>query len=339
MTQEKFKEILDKYLKGTASLQENELIENWYKNLNEGSLFMPTEDQQLENKILRNLYRRIQAKKPLMSKQHRAARPWQLAIASVVVLVIASITYFVFWIDLSIPMAAESESFKEKDLFEVKNTSASVMQVSLPDGSIIALQKGSCVAYDASFTGSKREVYLEGEAFFDIHRDVHRPFFVYAHEVVTEVLGTSFIVTSNLNDNLVTVKVKTGKVLVYKSTPSANPKYLEANTLTPNQQITYDRSSRRLSRSLVDQPEAVVPLEVVQRIRFEEAPVTEIWRALEEIYGLKIEYDAQVFSECTLTTSISEGGMYNRLDIICDAIGATYTIEENQIQIMGAGCN
>ena len=64
----------------------------------------------------------------------------------------------------------------------------------------------------------------------------------------------------------------------------------------------------------------------------------EIFEAIEKVYGLDIVFDEAKFSSCTLTTSISDGGLFNRLDIICGAINATYSVKENQIVIEGTGC-
>ena len=90
---------------------------------------------------------------------------------------------------------------------------------------------------------------------------------------------------------------------------------------------------------LVRVPEIIKPAAEIKRMRFEEASVSEIFTALEEIYGVDIVFDEKLLAACALTTSISDGTIYNRLDIICKAIGATYTVEETQIVVSGLGCN
>jgi hypothetical protein len=74
-------------------------------------------------------------------------------------------------------------------------------------------------------------------------------------------------------------------------------------------------------------------------MRFEEAPVAEIFKALEKAYGVNIEFDELIFSSCELTTVVADEGLYSRLDIICDAIGTSYTLHEDRIVISGTGCN
>ncbi|MBS1566996.1 MAG: DUF4974 domain-containing protein, partial [Bacteroidetes bacterium] len=77
----------------------------------------------------------------------------------------------------------------------------------------------------------------------------------------------------------------------------------------------------------------------MKRMQFEDAPLAKIFEAMEKIYGVEIVYDKSRFSSCTLTTSLNEGNLYNRLTIICSAISAQYTLEENRIVISGRGCN
>jgi hypothetical protein len=90
---------------------------------------------------------------------------------------------------------------------------------------------------------------------------------------------------------------------------------------------------------IVDVPQVIVPAEEFKRMRFEGAPVKEIFNAIEKVYGVDIIYDEPKFLGCTLTTTISDGDIYNRLDIICKVIGASYEVKEDRILISGAGCN
>jgi transmembrane sensor len=202
------------------------------------------------------------------------------------------------------------------------------------------LQPGGKISYLASFDKTEREIYLEGEAFFDVKRDETRPFLVYTQEITTKVLGTSFTVKADPGDKNITVAVKTGKVSVYAHHgKSESPSTSRETILTPNQKIIYNRQQDKVSRMLVENPQAILPVEEIKKWHFEEASVAEIFAALEKVYGVAIVFDAETLSSCTLTTSISGGTIYNRLDIICKAIGTTYTVEETKIVIHGSGCN
>jgi hypothetical protein len=154
------------------------------------------------------------------------------------------------------------------------------------------------------------------------------------------VLGTSFSVKAREGERQITVAVKTGKVSVYaiqESVPaSSTPKEI---ILTPNQQIVFDKTEKEISKQIVKNPQVILPIEQIRLMRFEEAPVSEIFLALEKAYGVDIDFDETIFSLCELTTVIAEDGLYNRLDIICDAIGTTYQLKDDQIVISDTGCH
>ena len=341
MTEEKFREISEKYIQGTCSQEEKDIIDKWFDNLGKNNSFLIPDEQQLENRLLNSIQKQI-SETTISSSPKPLFNPWRwvgVAAAASITIAILAFFYPVKWTESVFQLAIDNGAMDSGRLYEVMNTSASSQKVFLPDGSTITLQKGSSIKYDSTFDGTQREIYLDGEAFFDVYRDINRPFLVYTHNIVTKVLGTSFTITAYDRDENITVKVKTGKVLVYtiEKNQSGNKTSVE-NTLTPNQQIIYNRSESIAAQSLVEQPEVILPIEEVQRMRFEEAPVTEILEALEKIYGMEIEFDEATFATCTLTTSISDGGIFNRLDIICNAIGATYTVEGTQIKLNGSGC-
>lgn len=223
---------------------------------------------------------------------------------------------------------------------EVSNLSKTPRVVVLPDHSTVTLSPETRLRFLAAFDGRERVVYLDGEGFFEVARNIERPFFVHTSSLTMKVLGTSFTIKAFQKLKRVIVEVKTGKVSVRKNDGQSNGgRKVDEIILTPNQKIVYDNAEDRLSRMIVDAPQAILPAEEVKRMRFENAPVAEVFQAIEKVYGVDIVYDEGNFSNCRLTTSISDGGIYNRLDIICKAMEARYEMAENQIVVTGPGCN
>src|SRR5690606_36836113 len=131
----------------------------------------------------------------------------------------------------------------------------------------------------------------------DIAANPARPFLVYANEIVTRVLGTSFSIKAYENDSDVTVKVVTGKVSVLPSKVSGERKGTgvpaEGLILTPNQMAVYARSPEKLTRSLVANPGIVKGSQKKSSdYNFEDTPVAQVFQALEEGYGVPIVYNA-----------------------------------------------
>lgn len=90
-----------------------------------------------------------------------------------------------------------------------------VLNDTLPDGSVVTVNKGSSVSYPSKFKGNKRPVTLKGEAFFTVTPDKKKPFVISVNDVEITVVGTSFNVRS-INGNTEVV-VETGIVRVTKA--------------------------------------------------------------------------------------------------------------------------
>ncbi|HEY8783289.1 MAG TPA: FecR family protein [Mucilaginibacter sp.] len=81
-----------------------------------------------------------------------------------------------------------------------KTSSRAKSKISLSDGTVITLNSETTLKYPSAFTGKTREVYLDGEAFFDVAKDHQHPFIVHAGKMSVRVLGTAFNIKSYSND-------------------------------------------------------------------------------------------------------------------------------------------
>ncbi|TDB62743.1 FecR family protein [Arundinibacter roseus] len=224
---------------------------------------------------------------------------------------------------------------------EVTNLTDQPRRVTLPDGSLVVLEKDSRLSYAKSFMGSNlREVYLTGEAYFDVAKDPQKPFLVFSNELVTKVIGTSFRIKAFDSEKNIVVSVRSGRVSVYahKSGMNADPE-TTGLLLTPNQEVQFDRAGQRFSRTLIEKPMALLNKEELQQFSFEDAPVSRIFDALEKVYGVEIVFDEEVLSNCRLTTSLSAETLFEKLEVICEGIGATYKLVDAHVVISGKGCN
>jgi hypothetical protein len=222
----------------------------------------------------------------------------------------------------------------------VRNDGSESKRIALEDGSIVVLEPGSEVSYHKEFKNS-RELFLSGEAFFEVTKDPAHPFLVYANEVTTRVLGTSFLIKANKQEKEIVVAVKTGKVSVFAK--SNDNKFQHSSTkeitLTPNQQAIYKRQEHVVVKKVVEVPEVIVEQKAIKSNYVNEEVVV-ILKALSESYGVDIRYDEKVLEGCTLTSDIIESeGLYDQLDIVCGALGGTYILENDaSIVIEANGC-
>lgn len=208
----------------------------------------------------------------------------------------------------------------------------------LPDGSTVRLTSGSHLFYpDKLLTpGGRREVYLDGDAFFEITHNADHPFYVYTHSIITKVLGTSFRISTGAASGTI-VSVATGKVSIYrnrnkKSDPS------DGIILTPNQRIVYDPAEDRLDRSIADHPQKLATATDTALV-FNATPIATVFRRLQSLYGIPIVYDEETVSGCSLSVTMGNEPFYEKLSIICKAIGATYESIDGQIVVTAHGCS
>jgi hypothetical protein len=234
-----------------------------------------------------------------------------------------------------------------KDMLQNVNTTAHPLKMQLEDGTSITLQPGAELHYPQHFLPDKREVYLKGEAFFEVSKNPTRPFFVYNKNVVTHVLGTSFNVRINKETKQVEVEVRTGRVEVYENTMLEKSSTLKKNNgviLLPNQKVVYDEIARQFVPSLVDRPLPVIKNDSANKkvttedMVFAETPLKTVLPILENNYGIEIVAENEALYQCLFTGDINLQELYTKLDIICQAVGANYEVKGTKILIKGKGC-
>ncbi|MDX1942932.1 MAG: DUF4974 domain-containing protein, partial [Saprospiraceae bacterium] len=74
------------------------------------------------------------------------------------------------------------------------------------------------------------------------------------------------------------------------------------------------------------------------KLTFVEAPISQIFEAIEKAYGLEIIYDEVVMHDCTMTTSLDDENLHDKLAIICKLLYASYKMIDAQIVISSNGC-
>lgn len=220
-----------------------------------------------------------------------------------------------------------------------ENNTRQTQKFVLPDGSRIVLHPGSSLQYATAFAGAKRRVFLEGEAFFDVHKNPKRPFLVFTKQVVTTVLGTSFRVKAYASSNEASVAVREGKVAVQARKGAkldATPARPAATgvLLLPNEQVVYSTTSTQLKKRLVAKPVLLQP----QPFAFEERPVTEVLSALEQAYGVDIVYDKVKLAGCTVSISFDNESLFEKLGLLCKSMGTSYTLASTQVVFHSVGC-
>jgi len=245
-----------------------------------------------------------------------------------------------FWLD-QLPVLTRNQKIsmgqKSQNVWR-QNTGTVSELIRLSDGSTVVLRPGSSLKYPAVFNPGFRKVELKGEAFFEISRDTLRPFYVYANESVTRVLGTSFNIRAYQNESEIIVKVHTGKVSVSQiATPSEQEDKQVVTLIEPYQQLVIDRTDAEVTKTSLAADE-LMSMPLLTDNPEHEIPVGDIFNELQRAYGVVIEYDHRKMSACSIMANIDHLHLMEKIDAICLAMNATYRIEKGRIVIFGNGC-
>lgn len=203
--------------------------------------------------------------------------------------------------------------------------------INLPDGSRVILNTGSKLHYPSKFNDSTRDVYLTGEAYFDITPLASKPFLVHAGDITTRVLGTTFNVRAYPGDPVITVAVTSGKVQV-------STKEKDLGVLLPNEQVKYDKQENAITKIKTNLAPVVAWKEadlVLDSVTLGEAAVI-----IGNKYHVEIHFAREALKQCRLTaTFFSQHGIDHVLNVLCKLSNVSYRKEGETIFIDGAGCN
>jgi transmembrane sensor len=339
--------LLQKYLRGETTPEESAIVDEWYLSLQENpddvSLLDPLESDFVQNKILDRIKSTIdvpQVTKPVVSpsKIFYIRTPFKLAaaITAIAVIGLGAILFHQKGLPSVQPLSFRQDVVVKK----ITNDTDKIRHVTLEDGTQIQLKPQSSIVYPEMFSKSERRVTMIGEAFFDVTKDKSRPFIIAAANVTIKVLGTSFNVSAYEGAKEISVAVRTGKVSVFSNIEGAQTplETKQAVILTPNQEVVYNTTEDQFLKKLVAKPQIIAEKPALFETQYDGVPVVNILTALEQNYGIDILFDEPILSSCLLTTSLAEEGLYERIEIICKAIGAQYEIQDSQIVITSDGC-
>jgi len=328
MSRVDIEDLLDRYLKGEASPQEIERVEAWL-NDNDApgtqwqQMDKESRDQWLSG-LLGEISESISTNEPKIIVMQPRKNLWR-SIAAVAAILAISFTLYLAWPVLQ-------NSLHPAELTALKVAADQKKQVMLADGSKIWVNSGSELKYPQTFNGKTREVYLEGEAYFDIKHDVSKPFIIHTGKVITTVLGTAFNIKADNLQHTVVVTVTRGKVSVANGDE-------KLGVITPNQQISFNTVNKQHLQRNVDAKQAIAWQDT--DIHFDDITFADAALQLQQRFKVKIDFANDKIKNCRFTGTAIEGEKLDKiLKVICAFNNATYqTKADGTISIDGPGCN
>jgi ferric-dicitrate binding protein FerR (iron transport regulator) len=226
------------------------------------------------------------------------------------------------------------------------------IHTTLPDGSTVWLNSGSSIKYAENFEeNEKREITLNGEAYFDVKHDVKHPFIVHAGKLNVVVLGTAFNVKAYPTDAFMETTLIRGKVeIVNDARPGANI------VLYPNQKVTVNTSEYTVKKitlinkqiikdsvALVAEKGNAIPAMpnstieetawINNRLTFKRQDFAELATQLERWYDVKIIFDDGKYLNKQFTGTFKDQDINEVMHALQLTQTFHYTITNNQIHI------
>jgi len=176
--------------------------------------------------------------------------------------------------------------------------------VILSDGSKIQLNAATTIKYPTNFSTDKREIYLDGEAYFEITENKEKPFVINLKQQSITVLGTHFNVEAHQSESYSIVTLLSGSISL--ETFSHEGKSISQMLLKPNQRAYYDDISGSVSLENVDA--SLSNVWIRGAYKFKDEPLYLITKRLENYYGIKIRLmnDSLKYVKYTGTFSLEQ---------------------------------
>lgn len=330
MTKQEFNLLSNKYLQGLCSLEEELLLIEWGEKLDKENQLKISSIE--KDEIKSRVWRKINSRIP----NGHFSKIAKMGIG--VMTGIAACLLIVFFLNVRTTEYLSSISGNLSGV-EMKNMTLIDQKILLKDGSLVVLKPQSSIVYGKDFNVKKREVFLIGQAFFKVKRNVIKPFVVHSGDLNTEVLGTSFWVRSNVRNNQIEVSVTSGKVSVYSNKVHDNNN-LDGVILTRNQKVVFDIVSKTINSTIVDNPlPDLTPDFSKDQLIFQATPLQSVLSTMAKHYGVEIILTNPKSNECQITADLNGLPLFTQLDLICKSIAATYEKRGTVIFITGDGCN
>jgi len=215
----------------------------------------------------------------------------------------------------------------EQDWQELITSTGEKYELILPDKSKIVVNGGSKVKYPLHFKENKREIYLEGEAYFEVNKDSARPFLAHVDKITTQVLGTKFNISTFTGKNIEVALIEGAVKVTNEKTNEDN----EAILLKPMQKLKYDAVANTLSIESFDLQETIGWKDNI--LKFTDAHFKDVLIKLERAFGIKFELADKSYNNFKITGNFQKA----TYAVICESLkrltGMKYKIEKENNEV------
>nr|WP_319401552.1 FecR domain-containing protein [uncultured Carboxylicivirga sp.] len=199
-----------------------------------------------------------------------------------------------------------------------------ITKVKLADGTIVDLNKGSLLKYPEVFNAETRMVQLQGEAFFDVARNVQKPFIIETNNLRIRVLGTSFNVRANEYNGCERVTVASGTVEVT---------YLNNSIILKKGEVAdFNAESNQLVK--LETADVNYQSWKTREIEFNNVSLNEAIAVIESVYNVQIEADNTIPTDSLLlTATFSHDDLNHVLNVVCQTFNLQFVKQDDKYRV------
>ncbi len=203
---------------------------------------------------------------------------------------------------------------------------------SLPDGTIVTLNKGATLSFPSRFEGSFRKVTLTGEAWFEVAHDKSKPFIISAGNARIRVLGTSFFVNTKTSGNTKEVILSTGIVRVYYEN---NPEKMAL--LFPGEKAEMSSDGDEIIKTTNENVNYLSWK--TKKMVFSNTPLVEVVALLTEVYNKRITLTGEQMNDCRITATFDNQPLRSVLNVLKATLDFHVRSSGAGIELSGQGCS
>ncbi len=204
-------------------------------------------------------------------------------------------------------------------------------QLILEDGTKVWLNAGSRMAFPTKFRGKVREVFLEGEAYFEVTHDNSKPFIVKTSDIAIKVLGTRFNLSAYKSEIITETVLIEGKVSISEQSVVG---FLKSETiLAPNQKASYNHNDRSIS--VKNDPDAATAFAWTEGLfRFSQQNLSDVLNKIHRYYNVQFIFDREFPSTDLITGKLDLKETVEQVMVaLSDVADIKYRINGDKIYI------
>ena len=209
------------------------------------------------------------------------------------------------------------------EIFEIVAERGQKSSVTLPDGSRVMINSASTISYTSDYNVKERNVFLSGEAYFDVASNADIPFVVHADKVSVTALGTEFNVKAYAEDPYVVTTLVEGGVRTEAGT--------QYELLTRMQEASYNKEADVLLAYDVKDISRAVPW-IRNELLFENESLVDIAVTLERMYNVTIVFEDEAAKGYSYTGLIRNNSLQNVLELISSTSPVGYKMNSGIIR-------